>query len=506
MTIKRILDKIKSSFVGSKSDVDSSRIFTSKQIEDLLGAAKGKTLLQVDGAKLFERYAKISKVTGIAGQIVEASILHCKLDSKQEADILIDGIPYEIKTTGMIKPKKGDSPYSYECKEPVSVTAVSISKIVNEEFEDSNFWHKLAHMLWVYYFYNSPITVKLDGYKNFPILGFQKYEFNEKDRTLLKQDWILVHDFLVLIHKEYHTQKAREEQYPRLSHELRGQLMLIDTAPKFPNNPRFRLKRAFATVIADKLFSKKKFEVLKESFNKYADLDRKCELLSEKYKGKSFARIALELGMKSNLDAKNFAEPVVVQMFGGHVKKLNDIEDFAKLGIIAKSVPFRSDGKGKEDMKLFLPNLEDWTRETNFEESTIYEYFTGHHFLFIMYKYVDDSKDPDKIVFEGFKRIYFKEDFIEDNVKRLWDDIRDLIMNNKLQIVRSVDKNGNEIKNNSGSYMEAPNFPKKATHKVFVRGGATSSDEKYKTLEINGLKMIPQNIWLDRNAVQELIK
>ena len=54
--------------------------------------------------------------------------------------------------------------------------------------------------------------------------------------------------------------------------------------------------------------------------------------------------------------------------------------------------------------------------------------------------------------------------------------------------------------------MEAPNFPKKATHKVFIRGGATSSDDKYKTLEINGLKMIPQNIWLDRNAVQELIK
>ena len=131
MTIRCLFDKIKSSFVGSKSDVDPSRIFTSKQIEALLGAAKGKTLLEADEANLFERYANSSKVTGIAGQIVEASILHCKLDSKQEADILIDGVPYEVKTTGMIKPKKGDSPYLYECKEPVSVTAVSISKIVN---------------------------------------------------------------------------------------------------------------------------------------------------------------------------------------------------------------------------------------------------------------------------------------------------------------------------------------------------------------------------------------
>lgn len=75
------------------------------------------------------------------------SILGCNKDSKQEPDILVDGVSTEIKTTGMIKPKKADSQYLYECKEPVSITAVSIPVIVNEEFETSNFWHKLAHML-----------------------------------------------------------------------------------------------------------------------------------------------------------------------------------------------------------------------------------------------------------------------------------------------------------------------------------------------------------------------
>ena len=169
----------------------------------------------------------------------------------------------------MVEPKKKDSQYVYECKEPVSITAVSIPVIVNEEFETSNFWHKLAHMLWVYYWYKSPITVKLEGYKDFPILGFQFYEFSEGDKLLLKQDWLLVRDFLIVIHRDYRTQEERDEQYPRLSHELRGQLMLIDTAPKFPNNPRFRLKRSFATVIADQCFSNKHFEKLGETINKY---------------------------------------------------------------------------------------------------------------------------------------------------------------------------------------------------------------------------------------------
>jgi hypothetical protein len=187
-------------------------------------------------------------------------------------------------------------------------------------------------------------------------------------------------------------------------------------------------------------------------------------------------------------------------MFGGHVSRLNDIEDFAKIGIIAKSVPLKANGKGKEDMKLFQPNLVEWTRETEFEESAIYDYFTGHHFIFIIYRH--NGKD---VIFEGFKRIYFSEGFITENVKRIWDDVRDLISNKKLRIVRDTDSDGNYIVNKSGSYREAPNFPKKATHKVFVRGGAPTSEDKYKTLEINGLRMIPQCIWLDSKFVQELI-
>lgn len=481
--------------------IDPSRIFTRQQVDDLLTAAIGKTLLQVDTAKLFEHHEGQDKVKGIAGNIIEESVLGCKKDSKQEPDILVDGVLTELKTTGIIEPKKKDSPYVYECKEPVSITAVSIPIIVNEEFDTSNFWHKLAHMLWVYYWYKSPVTVKLDGYKDFPVLGYQFYEFSEDDKLMLKQDWLLVRDFLIVIHRDYRTLEEREAQYPRLSHELRGQLMLIDTAPKFPNKPRFRLKRAYATVIADKFFSKRRFEKLGEPINKYADIDRKCLLMTNKYKGKTFRQIAKELKVDINLDVKNFAESAVVKMFGGHVSKLNDIEDFAKIGIIAKSVPLKANGKGKEDMKLFQPNFVDWTRESDFEESAIYEYFSGHHFIFIIYRH-----DGNDVVFQGFKRIFFDEKFIIDNVKKTWDDVRDLIMNNKLCIIRKKNKKGEYIINKSGTYMESPNFPKKATHNIFVRGGATTSEEKYKTLKINGLKMIPQSIWLSRDIVKKLIE
>jgi hypothetical protein len=86
--------------------VDKTRIFTRLEVENLLKAAIGKTLLQVDTAKLFEQHAGSDKVTGIVGHIVEASILGCKIDNEQKPDILIDNVPHEVKATGMIKPKK----------------------------------------------------------------------------------------------------------------------------------------------------------------------------------------------------------------------------------------------------------------------------------------------------------------------------------------------------------------------------------------------------------------
>ncbi len=480
--------------------IDPSRIFTRQQVDNLLTATIGKTLLQVDNAKLFEHHEGRDKVKGIAGDIIEESVLGCKKDSKQEPDILVDGVLTEIKTTGMVKPKKKESPYLFECKEPVSVTAVSIDKIVHEQFETSNFWHKLAHLLWVYYWYNSAETVKLEGYKQFPILGFQFYQFSDENKLLLRQDWLLVRDFLIVIQRDYRTESEQTEQYPRLSHELRGQLMLIDTAPKYPNPPRFRLKRSFATQIANEYFTGKKYDHLPQKITKYADIDAKCQQMTVQFQGKTFNEIAETLGIKFNRDVKNFAEQVVTHMFGSKAKKLNDIEDFAKIGIIAKSVPLRPTGAGKEDMKLFLPDLVSWTKEDSFEDSVIYDYFAGHHFLFIIYQHTSDG-----VVFKGFKRIFFSEDFIQQSVRKVWEQVRNLIINRTLQLVREYDKNGEPIMNVTGSYREAPNFPKASENDVFVRGGASTSEDKHKTLVINGLKMMPQSIWLNRHTVLKLI-
>lgn len=480
----------------------SARIFTRQEIDSLLSASVGQTLEQVDKAGLFALHEGKSKVTGIAGDIIEISVLGCERDSKQEPDIVVDGVQVELKTTGLIKPKKKDSPYLFECKEPVSITAVSIPVIVKEEFETSNFWHKLAHVLWVYYWYKSPMTVKLDGYKNFPILGFQFYKFDEEDRLRLKQDWLLVRDFLIVIHRDYPSQTEREAQYPRLSHELRSQLMLIDTAPKYPNPPRFRLKRSFATVIANTYFSKKyELEKLTVPITKYADIDAKCGDLNKAYVGKSFAEIAKLLGIPLN-GAKNFAELVVLKMFGSEAGSLNKIDDFAKIGLIAKSLPLNYKGTPKESMKMFMPDFEEWVNEESFDESFLRDYFAENQFLFIVYQYKDKAeRNINSIEFVGFKRVMITDEFIDTEVKRCWTEVRSLIKENRLAIEKKFRKDGMPIINpKSGVQQESPNFPKEANFDVFLRGSGNDSSDKFKTLEINGLRMLPQEVWLSKRA------
>ena len=204
----------------------------------------------MDVNNVFARTITHPKITGIAGDVIEQSVLGYSADSDKNPDLLVDGVPTELKTTGIRKPKKTGG-FMYEAKEPMSITAVSPDKITNEEFSTSSFWHKLEHMLIVYYHYDSPVTVKAADYADFFIKGYHFHEFSEEEQEILKNDWLIVRDFIQHLQDNYANPKA---EYPRISSELRKQLMLIDTAPKWPNAPRFRLKRAAVSTLVQKHF------------------------------------------------------------------------------------------------------------------------------------------------------------------------------------------------------------------------------------------------------------
>ena len=88
---------------------------------------------------------------------------------------------------------------------------------------------------------------------------------------------------------------------------------------------------------------------------------------------------------------------------------------------------------------------------------------------------------------------------------KCWSQVRQLIKEKRLVIEKIFRKDCTPIINpTSGVQRESPNFPKEAQCDVFLRGSGTDSSDKYKTLEINGLRMLPQEIWLSKRTTLDL--
>lgn len=483
-----------------KQNVDCHQ-FSKNRLIDILDACLNKTLGEVDVSNVFKKTETNPKITGIAGMVIEQSVLGYPADSRQEPDLVVDNQHVELKTTGIrYAKKKGDC--AYEAKEPMSITAVSPEKIVKEEFVDSNFWHKLAKLLLVYYLYNSDSTVTAAKYADFPIKGYQFYEFSKEDQAILEQDWSLVRDFIRALQRDFEDYKG---QYPRLSSELRDKLLYIDTAPKWPNPPRFRLKRSLVTSIVQEHFGKH-LEQLPQSYSTIDEIEAECRRYSQKYKNKTINAIAADLGIVQLKYDKSIVEKLVVRMFGGKASKMQQIELFSKIGMLGKSVVLSPTDRPTEDMKLFTIDFDE-VQDTSisFEESSFYDYFANHQFLYIVFKEDTANAPLGEARFQGFKRYTFSEDFIERNVKPVWKRIRALIINKELKDVVELDKHGNPIINKkSGVVRSAPNFPKSSEGLVFVRG--TGVDATKKPLEINGVRMLLQNLWLARAVTVDALK
>ena len=496
--------------------VTEDRKFTKDFVYNLLEGVKGKTLGEVDKSKQFARTNENKKITGIAGDVIEQSVFGYKRDSKQECDIEIDGILTELKTTGVrvrksdIKNVRNLTGAAYNvylgAKEGISITGVTFEPDIQRDFLTSHFWEKTENLLIVFYEYKSYDVVPASEYANFPIVDYCYNHFTDEERNKLQNDWEIVRNYLQTIYAKYNTQDERNENLQGFTHILRPNLLLIELVPGFKKTatggfqkPRYRLKQTFVDYIVKGHFnnSRAATEVkLQESFSSFSQLDARCHSIATNYKGKTFLQLKQLLSLDTEISTKDFGAKCILKMFDANCNRLNQISDFTKVGIIAKTITITTSGGRTEDMKLKHIDFEEWTdRNLDFEDSEIYNYFCEHSFLCPIFCEHDEA-DSSKTTFEGFKRFAFDDSFIEGEVKRTWEDSRDLIHHNKLVWEYQYDEHGKKRKNKSGSYMGAPNLPKSSEYIVFFRGGANISDDTTRTEVVNGIKMLPQFFWL----------
>ena len=522
------------------------RSYTKEFVYKLLEEVKGKTLGEVDKSHQFDRTVKSEKITGIAGDVIEQSVFQYEKDSDQECDIEIDGVLTELKTTGVRVPKadlkfaRGKKGSAYNvylgAKEGISITGVTFEPTIQTDFNTSHFWEKSEHLLIVFYEYKSYDKVPASDYAKFPIVDYCYNSFSEEEISKLRNDWEIVRNYLQGIYQAFPNPEERNEQLQGFTHLLRSDLLLIELVPGFKKRssgsyqkPRYRLKQTFVDYIVRGHFNKCRAATevsLKESFSSFAQLDARCHMLAQKYKGKTLTELQAIFGIKTDMTTKDIAAKCVVRMFDADCNRLNQISDFAKAGIIAKTITVTTEGGRTEDMKLQHIDFEEWAdRDVDFVESEVYAYFCEHSFLCPVFcergntkrrSFAEqEQKDAEekrlaaeigKTTFEGFKRFSFDEKFLEEEVQRTWEDSRNLIHRNLLVWEYEYDKNGQRKQNKSGSYKGAPNFPKSSEYKVFFRGGANDSSNEAKTETVNGISMLPQFFWLKGSFIVDKLK
>lgn len=512
--------------------VSNDRKYTGTFVYNLLEGIKGKTLGDIDKSGQFVRTAKSEKITGIAGDVIEQSVFGYERDSKQECDIEIDGVLTELKTTGVRVPKKylnsikGKERDEYNmylvAKEGISITHVTFEPNIQTDFMTSHFWEKAKRLLIVFYEYQSYDVVPASAYARFPIIDYCYNTFSDEERSMLQSDWEIIRDYLQGIYRDYASFEDRYKHLVGFTHILRPNLLLIELVPGFKKRstgsyqkPRYRLKQTFVDYIVRGHFNKKRVNneiTLDKPFASFAQLDAKCHMLACEYAGKTLSELKALFDI--NTQVKDVAAQCVLRMFGVARGQLNQIADFVKAGIIAKTITITPKGGRTEDMKLSHIDFEEWSdRDIDFMDSEVYKYFCEHSFLCPVFCERGDMSPRKKhesmetyearlrqetllTTFEGFKRFAFDETFIENDVRRTWDDSRRLIHRNELTWEYVYDKNNKKRMNKSGSYMGAPNFPKSSEYNVFFRGGADVSTEKTRTECINGIRMLPQFFWL----------
>lgn len=480
-------------------------VISRKDIEIIFNSVVGRTLGEVDKKGVFKRAILNPKITGIAGDVIEQSVLGYSANSEQSPDLYVDGIDIELKTTGIRKPKKSSN-HSFEAKEPMSITAVSPGKITAQTFETSNFWHKLENMLLVYYHYDSYETVKAIEYSNFVIKDYHFHQFSEEDKEILKNDWNIVKNFISKLQVEY---AVPENEYNRISSELRNQLMFIDIAPKWPHKPRFRLKRATLSNIVQKHFGTK-FEELDTNYTSFSELDLKLHKLTSEFKGKTIEDIMKDLNIpiKKNKNGdvqKSISERIIVRMFGANEKKLGKIELFNKIGIIPKTITHTKKGTKTEDTKLLPIDFKEWKDENiEFEESTVYNYFNNQQFLCILFEEPSPNSKLLENKFLGFKRLVFNESLIDNDVRKIWNLVRYVINTNQLKESIIYKDGSPRINKTTGKPMTSINFPKARENIFFFKGTGRNSEHKNEI--VNGINMYQQNLWIRGNTLVAMLK
>ena len=443
---------------------------------------KGKSLRQVCDPKVLE-HSYSGK--GNFGQVLEKFYFGYEPNSNSEADFAQIGM--ELKSSPL-KQLKNDE---FRSKERLVLNIINYVNVVNQNFENSDFFKKNASILLIFYLHNAGFDI-LD----YLIKLVDEWSFPSTDLEIIKKDW----------------QTINEKIANGKAHELsEGDTFYLGACTKGANALSIR-KQPFSEIPAkQRAYSFKQgyvnhiiASIANESKGIYGKLISNSqvakkqtieEIVVSKFKpfyGKTEQEIVKILKIEINTKAKSFYANLTKAILGIELDK--EIEEFEKAEIIVKTVRLKENDLPKEDISF--PNFkyqeivnEDW-------ENSDFKDILEHKFLFVFFQFENEKLILRKVKFWNMPYL----DLIE--VEKVWAKTKQIIA--KGEIVK-------EIKTNKkGKEIRFTNFPSKKFSSIsHVRPHATNALDTYELPKKD--KLTKQNeytkhcFWLNNTYVKNEI-
>jgi DNA mismatch repair protein MutH len=443
---------------------------------------KGKSLRQVCDVKVLE-HSYSGK--GNFGQVLEKFYFGYEPNSNSEADFAQIGM--ELKSSPL-KQLKNDE---FRSKERLVLNIINYVNVVNQNFENSDFFKKNASILLIFYLHNAGFDI-LD----YLIKLVDEWSFPSTDLEIIKKDW----------------QKINEKIANGKAHELsEGDTFYLGACTKGANALSVR-KQPFSEIPAkQRAYSFKQgyvnhiiASIANESKGIYGKLITNAqvakkqtieEIVISKFKpfyGKTEEEIVKILKIEINTKAKSFYANLTKAILGIELDK--EIEEFEKAEIIVKTVRLKENDLPKEDISF--PNFK-YEEIVNQEwEDSDFKDILEHKFLFVFFQFENKKLILRKVKFWNMPYL----DLIE--VEKVWTKTKQIVA--KGEIVK-------EIKTNKkGKEIRFTNFPSKKFSSISqVRPHATNALDTYELPKKD--KLTKQNeytkhcFWLNNTYVKNEI-
>lgn len=448
-----------------------------KSVLDYAKLLKGRTLRDIcDNEILNHNYTG----KGNFGQLLEKFYFGYDPNSKSEADFIEIGM--ELKTSPLKQLRNND----YRSKERLVLNIINYITVVNQNFEESDFWKKNTNLLLIFYIHQSGMDI-LDNL----IKLVDEWNFPNTDLEIIKKDW------------EFIKQKIIDGK----AHELsEGDTFYLGACTKGANANSIR-KQPFNNIPAkQRAYSLKQgyvnhiiASIANEPTEIYGKLISSVDIAKKQtiedvviskfkpYIGLTVEQIIALTSQEINTTAKNFYANLTKVILGIELDK--QIEEFEKAEIIVKTIRLKENNLPKEDVSFSNFKYEELVKE-EWEESK-FKQILEHKFLFVFFQFLNDQLSLKRVMFWNMPYT----DILE--AKKVWKNTKDIVLRGKI------------VKEVIGT-TRYTNFPNKKFNSVsHVRPKATNAADTYplptKDKLTKAKKYTKHCFWLNNSYIRDEI-